>query len=93
MSQDSASSASGSSERTSKRKHITFNTFVEQCIAIDKHPRSRKGGKLGLSGYPGQSVPDEEEEEGQEEEDGNYDEKWEDDDGYAGFLPFSKNLD
>ncbi|KAH6915824.1 hypothetical protein BKA70DRAFT_1179029 [Coprinopsis sp. MPI-PUGE-AT-0042] len=38
QSQDSNSSSNG--ERTTKKKHITFNTFVEQCIAIEKPKRS-----------------------------------------------------
>ncbi|KAG2011905.1 hypothetical protein CC2G_011973 [Coprinopsis cinerea AmutBmut pab1-1] len=42
LSQDSTSSTanSHSGERTTKKKHITFNTFVEQCIAIEKPKRS-----------------------------------------------------
>ncbi|TFK29617.1 hypothetical protein FA15DRAFT_699884 [Coprinopsis marcescibilis] len=41
LSQDSNSSTANSQngERT-KKKHISFNTFVEQCIAIDKPKRS-----------------------------------------------------
>lgn len=74
LSQDSASSASasGSTERPPKRKHISFNTFVEQCIAIDKHPHSiprRSGFGFGDQfGHDGQR------------EDG-HDPRWVDDDG------------
>jgi hypothetical protein len=73
-SQDSTSSASGS-EPATKKKHISFNTFVEQCIAIDKHPlqHSRRRG-LGFEdlvnyGYGYDNAEDE-------------DEIWDDDDGY-----------
>ncbi|KAF9240617.1 hypothetical protein BU15DRAFT_45669 [Melanogaster broomeanus] len=41
-----------------KRKHISFNTFVEQCIAIDKPKKKRpswgghpQGGNVGPTGY------------------------------------------
>ena len=84
LSQDSASSASasGSTERPPKRKHISFNTFVEQCIAIDKHPRSiptRSGFGFGDQfGHDGQR------EDGQRE-DGD-DLKWVDDDGCVANL-------
>lgn len=40
LSQDSNSSAGNSTERTTKKKHISFNTFVEQVIALDKPKRS-----------------------------------------------------
>lgn len=40
LSQDSNSSAGNSTERTGKKKHISFNTFVEQVIAIDQPKRS-----------------------------------------------------
>lgn len=79
LSQDSASSASanGSTERPPKRKYISFNTFVEQCIAIDKHPRSiprRSGFGFGDQfGHDGQR------------EDGD-DLKWVDDDGCVANL-------
>jgi hypothetical protein len=50
-SQDSNSSAggsAGSTERTQqKKKHISFNTFVEQCIAIEKPKKSNSGIFLG----------------------------------------------
>lgn len=50
-SQDSNSSAggsAGSTERTQqKKKHISFNTFVEQCIAIEKPKKSSSGLFLG----------------------------------------------
>ncbi|KAF9048325.1 hypothetical protein BDZ89DRAFT_759108 [Hymenopellis radicata] len=36
-----------------KSKHITFNTFVEQCIAIDK-PKSRSSSKV-RSGWDGRT--------------------------------------
>ncbi|KAF7770461.1 hypothetical protein Agabi119p4_6435 [Agaricus bisporus var. burnettii] len=71
VSQDSHSS--GSSEPATKKKHISFNTFVEQCIAIDKHPHqhSRRKGfdfeDLVHFGYDN----------GEDE-----DETWDDDDGY-----------
>lgn len=46
-SQDSNSSAggsAGSTERTQqKKKHISFNTFVEQCIAVEKPKKSMSG--------------------------------------------------
>lgn len=83
LSQDSNSSASGSSERATKKKHITFNTFVEQCIAIDKHPRqsSRRKGGFGFGDYVDYGMAEYHNDE--EEED---DERWDDDDGYVVFL-------
>lgn len=48
-SSDSARETTSSSQDLSvcpnggKKKHITFNTFVEQCIAIDSPPKPRRG--------------------------------------------------
>lgn len=91
LSQDSASSASasGSSERTTKKKHISFNTFVEQCIAIDKHPRkgSRRAGGLSFGDYGDYDTVEFNYDEGEEEDDENPNERWDDDDGcVATFL-------
>lgn len=71
VSQDSTSSASGS-EPATKKKHISFNTFVEQCIAIDKHPLSRKRGS-GFEDFVHYGHDNAEDE----------DETWDDDDGYV----------
>ncbi|KAF9446899.1 hypothetical protein P691DRAFT_824153 [Macrolepiota fuliginosa MF-IS2] len=82
LSRDSASSASasGSSERTTKKKHISFNTFVERCIAIDGHPRkgSRKGGS-GFGDYVDYEYNCDEDE---AEDDESYNGKWDIEDGY-----------
>jgi hypothetical protein len=53
--EDASNSASTSSEQdltppgsqTGKKKHISFNTFVEQCIAIEKPKLKRTGAGLG----------------------------------------------
>ena len=42
-SEKSAASGSEHSQTRHKKKHISFNTFVEQCIAIDKPKRSASG--------------------------------------------------
>ncbi|KAI0040376.1 hypothetical protein FA95DRAFT_884403 [Auriscalpium vulgare] len=48
-SSDSARDTNGSSQDLSiaagggKKKHISFNTFVEQCIAIDSPPKQKRG--------------------------------------------------
>jgi hypothetical protein len=48
-SSDSARETTSSSQDLSlcpnggKKKHISFNTFVEQCIAIDSPPKQRRG--------------------------------------------------
>jgi hypothetical protein len=48
-SSDSARDTTSSSQDLSlyptggKKKHISFNTFVEQCIAIDSPPKPRRG--------------------------------------------------
>jgi hypothetical protein len=43
------SATGGTNSSSNKRKHITFNTFVEQCIAIEKPKDSPEGS---LRGYP-----------------------------------------
>jgi hypothetical protein len=54
-SSDSARDTTSSSQDLSvsptggKRRHITFNTFVEQCIAIDSPPKPRRGSLPGES--------------------------------------------
>ncbi|THV02518.1 hypothetical protein K435DRAFT_792506 [Dendrothele bispora CBS 962.96] len=40
-----------SQNHSHKKKHITFNTFVEQCIAIEKPKPKGKLGALGLGGF------------------------------------------
>ncbi|KAF8967755.1 hypothetical protein BDZ97DRAFT_1803152 [Flammula alnicola] len=61
ISQDSTSSASGSNggvtnsderghHHTQKKKHISFNTFVEQCIAIEK-PKKNASGFFGVGNH------------------------------------------
>lgn len=80
LSQDSTSSTSGSgsAERPTKRKHISFNTFVEQCIAIDKHSRQGSGRRAGF-GF-GDYADNElayEDEDGEDDDDG-YEEDRED---------------
>ncbi|KXN84252.1 hypothetical protein AN958_12825 [Leucoagaricus sp. SymC.cos] len=87
LSQDSNSSTSGSgsTERTTKKKHISFNTFVEQCIAIDKHPRkgSRRKAGFGFGDYVDYDVAEYEYSEDGEEGDGDsHTGRWVDDDGY-----------
>ena len=39
----STASTSGAEGSGGKKKHISFNTFVEQCIAIEKPKSKRKG--------------------------------------------------
>jgi hypothetical protein len=52
-SSDSARETTSSSQDLSvsptggKKRHITFNTFVEQCIAIDSPPKPRRGSLPG----------------------------------------------
>ena len=52
-SSDSARETSSSSQDLNvcpsggKKKHITFNTFVSQCIAIDSPPKPRRGSLPG----------------------------------------------
>jgi hypothetical protein len=54
-SSDSARETTSSSQDLSvsptggKKRHITFNTFVEQCIAIDSPPKPRRGSLPGES--------------------------------------------
>lgn len=45
-SEKSATSGSEHSQSRHKKKHISFNTFVEQCIAIDK-PKKNASGYFG----------------------------------------------
>jgi hypothetical protein len=48
---DSGSNGASSVPPSSQRKkHISFNTFVEQCIAIDTHPNTAKGRTSSLNG-------------------------------------------
>jgi hypothetical protein len=42
-SEKSATSGSEHSQSRNKKKHISFNTFVEQCIAIDKPKKNASG--------------------------------------------------
>ncbi|KAI0272557.1 hypothetical protein BC834DRAFT_966562 [Gloeopeniophorella convolvens] len=54
-SSDSARETTGSSQDLSayppggKKKHISFNTYVEQCIAIDSPPKQKRGSLPGES--------------------------------------------
>lgn len=64
--QDLSAGSSTGAESGGKKKHISFNTFVEQCIAIEKPKSKRKKsfvgsrpGRLGFfpnSGYDDGSV-------------------------------------
>jgi len=68
-SSDSARETTSSSQDLSvcpnggKKKHISFNTFVEQCIAIDSPPKPRRGSlprethRLCNESYDDGSVP------------------------------------
>ena len=68
-SSDSARETTGSSQDLSgcpnggKKKHISFNTFVEQCIAIDSPPKPRRGSlprethRICSESYDDGSVP------------------------------------
>jgi hypothetical protein len=68
-SSDSARETTSSSQDLSacpaggKKKHISFNTFVEQCIAIDSPPKPRRGSlpreshRLCSESYDDGSVP------------------------------------
>ncbi|KAF5351349.1 hypothetical protein D9758_008047 [Tetrapyrgos nigripes] len=72
-------SLTSSGTQPNKKKHITFNTFVEQCIAIEKPKPKGKLSALGLGGfeeddewYEGVDTPDDDgyDEDG---EDGSFD--------------------